>query len=128
MNKLVDYCKKYGIPSKYLLDARAQKALEEFVDYCDYYNLPLEHIVETMYALKVVPMVRGISFEFTVYDRLRKHLPKNKWNVEKPVINAQSKIQDIDVLVTHRSTGKKISVECKLAGKDSFRISKSNQA
>ena len=73
-------------------------------------------------------MVRGICFEFTVHDRLREILPKNKWKIEKPVINAQSKIQDVDILVIHNPTGKKISVECKLAGKDSFRLLKNNQA
>lgn len=94
------------------------------MNYCNYFNLPFEHIVETMDALKVVPMIRGICFEFTIDDKLREILPRNTWKVTKPVINAQSEIQDIDILVTHISTKQKISIECKLTGKDSFRISK----
>lgn len=105
-----------------------EKVFQDLVKYCNYYNLAPEHIIETLEALKVVPMVRGICFEFTVYDRLKEILPENKWKVEKPVINAQSEIQDIDVLVTHSSTRKKIFVECKLAGKNSFRVLRDNQA
>lgn len=102
----------------------SKKILQDLLDYCNYFNLPFEHIVETMQALKVVPMVRGICFEFTADDKLREILSDKKWKVEKPVINAQSKIQDIDILVTHLPTGKNISIECKLTGKDSFRVSK----
>lgn len=68
-------------------------------------------------------MIRGICFEFSVADKLRKVLPSDEWTVENPIINAQSAIQDIDVLVIHKPTGKKIIVECKLTGKDSFRFS-----
>ena len=105
----------------------SENVYKELVDYCKYYNLPINHIIETMSALKVVPMVRGICFEFTALDKLNELLSKDKWKVEKPIINAQSEIQDIDVLVTHNDTGKKISVECKLAKKESFKIRKENQ-
>jgi len=105
----------------------SNKILKELVDYCNYFDLPFEHIVETMYALKVIPMIRGICFEFFIYDKLRKIIPASKWKIEKPAINAQSAIQDVDILVTHLSTGKRFTVECKLTGKDFFRI-KGNQA
>jgi hypothetical protein len=105
----------------------SNKLLKELIDYCSYFDLPFEHIVETMYALKVIPMIRGICFEFFIYDKLGEILPANDWKIEKPVINAQSAIQDVDILVTHRPTKKRFTIECKLTGKDSFRI-KDNQA
>lgn len=98
------------------------KAYSDLCEYCDYFNLPLKHIVEALRALKVIPMVRGICFEFSVIDKLKAVLPSDEWSVENPTINAQSAIQDIDVLVIHKKTGKKIVVECKLTGKNSFRV------
>jgi len=105
-----------------------ERSFQKLVDYCRYYDLPLEHIVETLDALKVVPMIRGISFEFTVSDLLRDLLPDTQWKVEKPAINAQLAIQDVDVLVTHVPTQKKFTIECKLSSKNSFSVSNENQA
>jgi hypothetical protein len=98
------------------------RILNELVDYCDYYNIPFEHCVDTMQALKVVPMIRGIGFEYVAFERLRRILPSNVWKVEKPIVNAQSAIQDIDIQVTHIPTDQQITIECKLAGKNSFKI------
>lgn len=99
-----------------------ERILNELIDYCEYYNVPFEHCVDTMHTLKVVPMIRGIGFEYVAFERLKGILPSDVWRVEKPTVNAQSAIQDIDVLVTHIPTDKKITIECKLAGKNSFRI------
>lgn len=81
-----------------------------------------------MGALKVVPMLRGIAFEFAAHDRLKELLPAQVWRVDKPIINAQSTIQDIDILVTHLPTSKQISIECKLAAKDSLKLSGQGRA
>lgn len=104
-----------------------ESIMRELADYCEYYNVPLQHVVETMHALKVVPMIRGISFEYFAYDKLKEILSESVWKVEKPAINAQAEIKDIDVLITHLSSGKRISVECKLAGKNSFRAPRLGQ-
>jgi hypothetical protein len=104
-----------------------ERILRELVDYCEYYNVPFDHVVDTMHALKVVPMIRGIGFEYVAFEKLKEILPQGVWNVEKPAINAQSEIQDIDILVTHGPSGKQITIECKLAGKDSFRIPRLGQ-
>src|SRR4030067_2106738 len=103
------------------------RILNELIEYCKYYNVPFEHVVDTMHALKVVPMIRGIGVEYVAEERLKEILPREFWKVEKPTINAQSAIQDIDVLITQISTGKKIQIECKVAGKDYFRNPKLGQ-
>lgn len=100
----------------------SKKACDDLISYCNYFTLPLEHIAEAMSSLKVIPMIRGICFEYSVEDRLREVLPLKDWKVEKPVINAQAAIQDIDVLVTHIPTNRKISIECKLTKNDSFQF------
>lgn len=98
------------------------KALE---DYCSNYNIPLESLAETLKDPKVIPMVRGKAFEFSVMFRLQDVLPRHTWNVEKPFLNPQLGTHDQDVLVTHIPSGRRISIECKLAAKGGFSV-KSN--
>lgn len=90
-------------------------------EYCKEFNLPLDHLVETLREPKVIPMIRGKSFEFSAANALRKVLPSEKWDVTKTPMNAQQGSHDVDVLVTHKSTGTKIRIECKLAGKGNYR-------
>lgn len=70
--------------------------------------------------LKVIPMIRGKGFEFTVSDILKNILPSERWEVSNPIINAQSEVHDIDVLVKRKSDNKEIQIECKLSKNDSF--------
>lgn len=90
-------------------------------DYCDKYCIPLFYLADTMYEPKVIPMIRGKAFEFSVMTRLQKILPKDKWLVDKPVMNAQTGLHDIDVRVVHKATNKTIRIECKLAKKGSYK-------
>jgi hypothetical protein len=101
--------------------ATGKSWITEIVEYCGEYNIPAHYLVDTLYEPKVVPMIRGMAFEFSVMIALKKVLPKSRWKVEKVPMNAQRGLNDIDVLVTHKASGKKISVECKLAKKESFR-------
>lgn len=73
-------------------------------------------------------MIRGKAFEFSTYTRLKQLLPSTEWIVTKPVMNAQTGIHDVDVSVLHITTGRKISVECKLAGKGGFQVAGRAQA
>lgn len=99
------------------------KSWEEKVkDYCEKYNIPVLYLAETLYEPKVVPMIRGKAFEFSVMMALQEILPKDKWQVDKPMMNAQTGLHDIDVRVLHKPTGKVISVECKLAKKGGYRM------
>jgi hypothetical protein len=103
-------------------DRSKNEWIKKVVDYCEYYNIPLSFLAETMSEPKVVPMIRGKAFEFSLMLILQNILPKNEWDVSKIIINAQSGLHDVDVQVIHRPTGKRISVECKLADKESFGI------
>ena len=74
------------------------KSWEEKVKvYCEKYNIPVLYLAETLYEPKVVPMIRGKAFEFSVMMALQEILPKDKWLVDKPMMNAQIGLHDIDV-------------------------------
>ena len=91
-------------------------------EYCEKYNIPTFYLAETLYEPKVVPMIRGKAFEFSVMIELQKILPKREWLVDKPMMNAQTGLHDVDVRVFHRPTKKTIRVECKLAKKGGYRL------
>lgn len=96
-----------------------QQKVEE---YCEKYNIPIFYIAETMYEPKVVPMIRGKAFEFSVMMALQETLPENEWEVNKPIMNAQIGFQDVDVRVFHKLTKRVVRVECKLAKKGGYRL------
>jgi hypothetical protein len=79
-------------------------------------------LAETLYEPKVVPMIRGKAFEFSVMTALQEILPKSRWEVDKLIMNAQIGFHDIDVRVVHKPTGKVVRVECKLAKKGAYRL------
>jgi len=91
-------------------------------EYCEKYNIPLIYLADTLYEPKVVPMIRGKAFEFSVMLVLQKILPNSEWIVDKQMMNAQTGFHDIDVRVLHKPTNKVIRVECKLAKKGGFRL------
>ena len=88
--------------------------------YCKQYNLPLEYLAEVLHEPKVVPMIRGKAFEFSVFLRLKELLGDTAWEVTKVPMNAQTGYHDVDVLVANRRTGKRVRIECKLAAKGRF--------
>lgn len=95
--------------------------------YCHDYNVPLEYLSDTLYEPKVIPMIRGKAFEFSVMLKLKSILPQEDWIVEKEQMNAQQGFHDIDVKVTHRHSGKVISVECKLAAKGRYKHARTGE-
>ena len=100
-----------------------QKSWEEKVkEYCEKYNIPVLYLAETLYEPKVVPMIRGKAFEFSVMMVLQEILSKDEWQVDKPMMNAQIGFHDIDVRVLHKPTKKIVRVECKLAKKGGYRL------
>jgi len=96
-----------------------QQKVEE---YCAKYNIPLPYIAETMYEPKVIPMIRGKAFEFSVVTTLQEILPKNEWRISKASISEEISFHDTDVRIFHKRTGKVIRVECKLAKKEGYRL------
>ena len=95
--------------------------IRKVIEYCEYYNIPLKYLAETMSEPKVVPMIRGKAFEFSIMLLLQSILPSNEWNVSKININAQSGFHDVDVQVIHLPSKKNLTIECKLASKESYR-------
>lgn len=95
---------------------------EKVEEYCKKYNIPVLYLAETLYEPKVVPMIRGKAFEFSVMMALQEILPENEWQVDKPMMNAQTGFHDIDVRVLHKPTKKVIRVECKLSKKGGYRL------
>lgn len=101
------------------MDIAWQKKIEE---YCEKYNIPLLYLADTMLEPKVIPMIRGKAFEFSVMLKLKEVLPPEEWEVSKPPMNAQLGLHDIDVRVFHKPSKKIIRVECKLAKKGGYRL------
>lgn len=95
-----------------------QRNIEKF---CEHYNIPVEYLADTLNEPKVVPMIRGKAFEFTVLKKLKELLPTKIWDVQKSIMNAQLSSHDEDVTIIHLSSKTRLSVECKLAGKGRFK-------
>lgn len=95
---------------------------QKIKQYCEKYNIPVLYIAETMYEPKVVPMIRGKAFEFSVMTTLQKILQEDEWEVNKPIMNAQIGFHDVDVRIFHKPTKKVLRVECKLAKKGGYRL------
>lgn len=95
--------------------------LQKLYSVCSQYNLEIKTLADTINDPKVIPMLRGKAFEFTACNIIRNNLPKNKYQVSNPKLNAQSSIKDIDVELRDLINDKKYTIECKLAAKGSFR-------
>lgn len=91
-------------------------------EYCEKYNIPILYLAATLYEPKVVPMIRGKGFEFSVMMVLQQILPKNEWKVSKATMNEEISFHDTDIRVFHKRTGKVVRVECKLAKKEGHRL------
>jgi len=68
---------------------------EKVEEYCKKYNIPLFYLAETMYEPKVIPMIRGKVFEFSVMTALQEILPQNERQVDQSMMNAQIGFHDI---------------------------------
>ncbi|MBP8001816.1 MAG: restriction endonuclease [Chloroflexi bacterium] len=95
---------------------------DEIEKFCEFYNIPLVYLADTLNEPKVIPMIRGKAFEFSVMLALQKVLPQNEFEIKKTPMNAQLGSHDQDVTVIHKPSGAMISVECKLAAKGRFRL------
>ena len=93
--------------------------LNSLQSFCEEHNIPIEDLHLICDDPKVIPMIRGKAFEFSLARLLEKELPQ-EYNISTPYMNAQLGLHDIDVKVTHPTTGREWSIECKLAKKGSF--------
>jgi hypothetical protein len=95
--------------------------VKDVIELCQLYNVPVSSLAEILRDPKVIPMIRGKAFEFHVAQSLKAFFPACTWKIDKPFINPQLEIHDSDVRITHIKTGRVFSVECKLAGKGSYK-------
>ena len=95
---------------------------ENLINYCNDYDIPIKYLVEVINDPKVIPMIRGKAFEFSVMQKLKEIIPQDEWIIEKPMINAQSSFHDIDIRMIHKKTNGVIRIECKLAKKESYKL------
>jgi hypothetical protein len=91
----------------------------ELKRFCDTYNIPINHLHEVLKDPKVIPMIRGKAFEFTVLSTLQ-HILTNRFQVTKKMVNPQLGYHDEDVAVIDMQQNHRFIVECKLAKKGSY--------
>lgn len=96
-----------------------QQQVEEF---CHRYNISISHLAQILHEPKVIPMIRGKGFEYSVMDTLQKILPSNEWRITKAALAEEASFHDTDIRVFHKRTGKVVRVECKLAKKQGYRL------
>lgn len=92
--------------------------------YCEKYNIPVPYLAETLYEPKVVPMIRGKAFEYSVMTILNQVLPSNEWRVSKATPTEELAYHDTDIRIFHKRTGKSLRIECKLAKKEGYHLVK----
>ena len=95
---------------------------DKIKEYSNRYNIPVLYLAETLYEPKVIPMIRGKSFEFSVIMTLQGILPKNEWKIYKVTTGEELSFHDTDVKALHKRTGKVVRVECKLAKKGGYKL------
>ena len=93
---------------------------DDIMRYCREYNIPTEYFLEILNDQKVLPMIRGKASEYTSYLAIKDILPETEWVVNKLNLNAQTNIDDQDISITHRRTGKLLKIETKNAVRGSF--------
>ncbi len=95
---------------------------DRIIEYCQEYSIPIEYLADTLYEPKVVPMIRGKAFEYSVIMKLQAILPSNEWIVSKATAGEEAFYHDTDVRVFHKRTGRILRLECKLSKKEGYRI------
>ncbi|ACK68143.1 transcriptional regulator, XRE family [Rippkaea orientalis PCC 8801] len=95
--------------------------INQLSQFCQSYDLEFEYLAEVLNDPKVIPMIRGKSFEFTVKKYISQILSPQKYEITNPRLNAQTGVKDVDVMIINKESNQTYTVECKLAAKGSFR-------
>ncbi len=96
----------------------------KLIEICDDYGIPFTFLPDIILEPKVIPMIRGYSFEYVVYSELSSLLKDSDYLVKKDVTNPQINFADKDVEVYNKKTKTSFVFECKLSGKGSYLKSK----
>lgn len=87
INLFANFLQHYGLELTWI---------EKLEIFGDRYNLNIEYLVEILDDPKVIPMIRGKSFEFTVQSYLSEIL-SSQYQVTNPRLNPQAGFKDVDV-------------------------------
>jgi hypothetical protein len=89
--------------------------------YCDEHGLDFESLPLVLNEPKVVPMIRGIGYEYVVVAYLKNLLANDeRFTARKTIVNSQITNKGSDAEIYDKETDKLIRLECKLASNGSF--------
>lgn len=98
-------------------------------EYCDEHGLDFETLPQVLNEPKVVPMVRGIGYEYVVIAFLKKLLKDDeRFIAGKTIVNSQLTVHGSDAEIFDTVKNKLIRLECKLAANGSFSLGTRNNA
>ena len=99
------------------------KELEKILKYCDEHGLSSKYFYAVINEPKVVPMVRGIGFEYTALELLENTLLEDpRFKAQKTIVNEQATVKGSDLEILDTLNGNVISLECKLAAGKSVKV------
>ena len=91
-------------------------------EYCRSHGIDFESLIKIINEPKVVPMIRGIGFEYVVEKDLKERFRNSdRYEIRKPNINAQLGKPDVDVEIFDLEKNQSLRMECKLAKNNSFK-------
>ena len=106
-----------------MINTKDNKLLNLIASYCREHGINIDTLPELLNEPKLVPMIRGIGFEYVIQNYLNDLAKnyKNRFEIRKPNINAQFNIGDIDVEIYDKVNKKSYKCECKLSKNSSFK-------
>jgi hypothetical protein len=103
--------------------ANEATVIAQLKEYCNEHGLDFEMLAEVLNEPKVVPMVRGIGYEYVVINYLSKLLLGDaRFAAGKTIVNSQLTVKGSDAEIFDKQTNKLIRLECKLAANGSFSL------
>jgi len=99
------------------------EVIAELKKYCEEHGLEFSTLALVLNEPKVVPMVRGIGYEYVVMSFL-KDLFKNddRFFAGKTIVNSQLTVEGSDAEIFDKEKNLTIRLECKLAANGSFSL------
>jgi hypothetical protein len=99
------------------------EVLSKIKGYCFEHGLDFRAIYDVLNEPKVVPMIRGIGYEYVVKSALEKILVNDdRFICRKTIVNPQLTVQGTDMDVFDKQRNKVLNLECKLAKNGSFTV------
>ena len=100
-----------------------KKSIKKILQYCDTHGLDFNTLPEIMDEPKVVPMIRGIGFEYVIKSYLINIFKNDKrFEIRKEIVNTQLNVKGDDLQIFDNKKKISIRLECKLAKNNSFKF------